>query len=115
MVFKLLFPSDPAKNPLAKKYARLSYRQCTDDSLRVMDGESPSASSLTLFQASAHAVFVLSLHYAETAITLCKENNIPVLVLNMLERGTIMRAVLGEPVGTVVCEGCDEDEAVLLA
>ena len=49
-------------------------------------------------------------HYlscAETAITLCKENNIPVLVLNMLERGTIMRAVLGESVGTVVCENCD--------
>ena len=46
---------------------------------------------------------------AETAITLCKENNIPVLVLNMLERGTIMRAVLGEPVGTVVCENCEAE------
>ena len=46
---------------------------------------------------------------AETAITLCKENNIPVMVLNMLERGTIMRAVLGESVGTVVCEGCGEE------
>ena len=90
LIFRLTHViADPAKNPLAKKYARLSYRQCTDDSLRVMD---------------------------ETAITLCKENNIPVLVLNMLERGTIMRAVLGESVGTVVCEGCDDgEEAVLLA
>jgi len=34
-----IYDSDPAKNPLAKKYAKLSYRQCTDDSLRVMDGE----------------------------------------------------------------------------
>ncbi len=50
---------------------------------------------------------------AETAITLCKENNIPVLVLNMLERGNIMKAVLGEPVGTVVCEGCDDVEEAL--
>ena len=33
-----IYDSDPAKNPFAKKYARLSYRQCTDDSLRVMDG-----------------------------------------------------------------------------
>lgn len=34
-----IYDSDPVKNPMAKKYNRLSYRQCTDDSLRVMDGE----------------------------------------------------------------------------
>eukprot|EP00798_Chlamydomonas_sp_ICE-L_P016557 gene16557-22786_t len=70
-----IFDSDPFKNPLAKKYNKLSYRQCTTDSLQVMD---------------------------ETAITLCKENDIPVVVLNMLERGNIMRAVFGEDVGTTV-------------
>ena len=37
-----IFDSDPAKNPDAKKYNQLSYRQCTDDSLRVMDGERKS-------------------------------------------------------------------------
>lgn len=76
-----IYDSDPAKNPGAKKYARLSYRQCTQDSLQVMD---------------------------ETAITLCKENGIPVLVLNMLEKGIFLRAALGEEVGTVVCENCNE-------
>ena len=76
-----IYDSDPAKNPSAKKYTRLSYRQCTQDSLQVMD---------------------------ETAITLCKENGIPVLVLNMLEKGIFLRAALGEEVGTVVCENCNE-------
>eukprot|EP00195_Chlamydomonas_chlamydogama_P013053 CAMPEP_0202901652 /NCGR_PEP_ID=MMETSP1392-20130828/14376_1 /ASSEMBLY_ACC=CAM_ASM_000868 /TAXON_ID=225041 /ORGANISM="Chlamydomonas chlamydogama, Strain SAG 11-48b" /LENGTH=354 /DNA_ID=CAMNT_0049588245 /DNA_START=183 /DNA_END=1247 /DNA_ORIENTATION=- len=77
-----IYDCDPVKNPHAKKYNKLSYRQCTNDSLRVMD---------------------------ETAITLCKENNIPVLVLNMLEKGNILRAALGEQVGTVVCEQCEEE------
>lgn len=39
----------------------------------------------------------------ETAITLCKENNIPVIVFNIFGAGNILRAALGEPVGTVVC------------
>jgi len=73
-----VYDSDPVKNPHAKKYDRLSYRQCTLESLAVMD---------------------------ETAITLCKENGIPVIVLNMLEPRMILRAALGEDVGTVVCEG----------
>eukprot|EP00798_Chlamydomonas_sp_ICE-L_P014113 gene14113-20065_t len=38
----------------------------------------------------------------KTAITLCKENKMPVMVLNMLERGNIMRAMMGENVGTLV-------------
>lgn len=73
-----IYDSDPAKNPLAKKYSRLSYKQCTADSLRVMD---------------------------ETAITLCKENGIPVMVLNMLEKGVFLKAAQGEEVGTFVCDG----------
>ncbi len=38
----------------------------------------------------------------ETAITLCKENNIPVLVFNVMERGNVLRAAMGHNVGTVV-------------
>lgn len=38
----------------------------------------------------------------ETAITLCKENNIPVLVFNVMERGNVLRAAQGHSVGTVV-------------
>ncbi len=43
-----IYDSDPKKNPHAKKYNKLSYRQCTDDSLRVMDGESCPHPALTL-------------------------------------------------------------------
>lgn len=54
---------------------QLSYRQVSMDNLQVMD---------------------------ETAITLCKENNIPVLVFNVMERGNVLRAAAGQNVGTVV-------------
>jgi glutamate 5-kinase len=38
----------------------------------------------------------------ETAVTLCKENNIPVIVFNAMQPGNILRAAMGEDVGTVV-------------
>jgi uridylate kinase len=44
----------------------------------------------------------------ETAITLCKENNIPVIVFNALEPGNILKAAMGESVGTVVSDGDEE-------
>ncbi len=37
-----------------------------------------------------------------TAIALCKENNIPIIVFNLFEQGNIIRAVKGEKVGTLV-------------
>jgi uridylate kinase len=37
-----------------------------------------------------------------TAISLCKENNLPILVFNMLERNNIRRVVCGEQIGTLV-------------
>jgi uridylate kinase len=40
----------------------------------------------------------------ETAITLCKENNIPVIVFNALEPGNILKAAMGSPIGTVVSD-----------
>lgn len=48
----------------------------------------------------------------ETAITLCKENNIPVIVFNALQPGNIVRAAMGEDVGTVVTHA---DEALAAA
>lgn len=48
----------------------------------------------------------------ETAVTLCKENNIPVIVFNALQPGNIMRAAMGEDVGTVVTHA---DEALAAA
>lgn len=71
-----VYTCDPVKHPeLARRYERLSYRQVTDEGLQVMD---------------------------ETAVTLCKENNIPVIVFNALEPANILRAALGDDVGTVV-------------
>jgi uridylate kinase len=38
----------------------------------------------------------------QTAITLCKENNIPLIVLNLHEPGAVARAIRGEAVGTLI-------------
>jgi uridylate kinase len=43
-----------------------------------------------------------------TAISLCMDNDLPVLVFNMLEPGNLKRAMLGEPIGTVVRGGGGE-------
>ena len=44
----------------------------------------------------------------ETAITLCKENNIPVIVFDIAQPGNTLRACMGEPVGTTVADLDDE-------
>jgi uridylate kinase len=73
-----VYDQDPVKYPAtARRYDKLSYRQVATDELRVMDA---------------------------TAITLCKENNIPVIVFNVFEEGNILKAAMGEAVGTVVAE-----------
>ena len=70
-----VYDSDPMKNPAAKKYGRLDYRDALNQGLSVMDS---------------------------TALTLCQENKMPILVLNLWESGALVRAILGEPVGTLI-------------
>jgi len=70
-----IYDSDPVKNPSARLLPQLSYREVLDRGLRVMDA---------------------------TAVALCMENKIPILVFNLLRRGNIKRAVLGERVGSIV-------------
>lgn len=70
-----VYDKDPMKHPEAVKFDRLTHRECLERSLAVMD---------------------------TTAISLCMENDLPILVFNMLTRGNILRAVQGEPIGTVV-------------
>ena len=70
-----VFDSDPAKNPNAKKYEKLNYMQVLRDRLAVMD---------------------------TTAISLCMDNKLPILVFSLKEPGNIRRAVLGENIGTLV-------------
>lgn len=70
-----VYDSDPAKNPNAKKFDELDYIEVIQRKLNVMDS---------------------------TAISLCMDNNIPILVFNIDEPGNILRAASGEKIGTLV-------------
>jgi len=70
-----VFDSDPVKNPAARKYERVSYQKVLADRLGVMD---------------------------LAAISLCMENRIPVVVLQLFKENSLARAVRGERVGTLV-------------
>jgi len=70
-----VFDDDPQTNPEAKRYEMLTYEQVLRDNLRVMDA---------------------------TAITLCRDHNMPIQVLNMNNPGSLLRAVQGQPEGTLV-------------
>ena len=70
-----VYSADPKTSPTAKRYDRISYRDVMLEELGVMD---------------------------QTAITLCKENALPLIVLNINKPGAVSRAIRGEPVGTLV-------------
>lgn len=70
-----VYSADPVKDPTAKRYTELNYNDVLSKDLRVMDG---------------------------TAISLCKENNLPIAVFDMTKPGEITKALLGEPVGTII-------------
>jgi uridylate kinase len=70
-----IYDSDPLLNPSAKLFEELTYLEVLDKGLRVMD---------------------------TTAVTLCMENNLPIVVFNLLRRGNIKDVVLGLKVGSIV-------------
>lgn len=70
-----IYDSDPKKNPDAKKFDEISYMQVIEKGLSAMD---------------------------TTAITLCMENKIPIVAFGLNEKDSIMRAVKGEKIGTVI-------------
>ena len=70
-----VYSADPKKDANARLYDTISYRDVMLEELKVMD---------------------------QTAITLCKENQLPLIVLNIHRPGAISRAVRGEHVGTIV-------------
>ncbi|PZO22938.1 MAG: UMP kinase [Leptolyngbya foveolarum] len=75
-----VYDSDPATNPEAKRYQTLTYSHVLQKDLKVMDS---------------------------TAIALCKDNNIPIVVFDLSVRGNINRAINGENIGTIVGESCE--------
>jgi uridylate kinase len=70
-----VYSADPKKEPDARRYDTISYRDVMLGELKVMD---------------------------QTAITLCKENTLPLIVLNIHQAGAVAAAVRGERVGTLV-------------
>lgn len=72
-----VFTDDPEKNPHAQRYERLTYEQVLRDKLAVMD---------------------------MTAIGMCMDNRLPILVFNFKKEGNIERAIAGERIGTLVGE-----------
>ena len=75
-----IYDSDPKVNPDAHRYQSLTYNHVLTHELKVMDS---------------------------TAIALCKENKIPIVVFNLLVKGNIVRATKGETVGTIVGGSCE--------
>jgi uridylate kinase len=70
-----IYSADPATDPTAVKLHELTYMEFINQGLQVMDA---------------------------TAITMCKEHGVPIVVFDMTVPGNIVRAVAGEPIGTVV-------------
>jgi uridylate kinase len=70
-----VYNDDPNKNPKAKKYSTLNYMDLIQQDLLVMD---------------------------HTAITMCRDNDIDLIVFNMNEKGNIVKAVQEEPIGTKI-------------
>ncbi|MEX0946072.1 MAG: UMP kinase [Acidimicrobiia bacterium] len=70
-----IYSADPATDPNAVKLHELTYMEFINQGLQVMDA---------------------------TAITMCKEHGVPIVVFDMTVPGNIVRAVAGEPIGTVV-------------
>jgi len=73
-----VYDSDPVKDPTAHKFESLTYIEVLNRGLKVMDS---------------------------TAISLCMDNDIPIVVFSILEEGNILKAALGEKIGTTVGRG----------
>lgn len=73
-----IYSADPVGNPEARFYPRISYDRVLADGLKVMDG---------------------------TAIVLCRDNNMPLRVMNINQPGALLRLVRGEEIGSLVESG----------
>jgi uridylate kinase len=72
---KGVYSADPEKVKDAKFYSRLTYDEALDQRLSVMD---------------------------TTALVLCRDNNLPMRVMNVFESGAVMRLMKGEDIGSLI-------------
>lgn len=72
-----IYTSDPKVDPHAQRFDRIRYTEALQRRLAVMDS---------------------------TAFSLCMDNKMPIIVFDLFKRGNIKRAILGEPIGTLVSE-----------
>jgi uridylate kinase len=70
-----IYDADPMTHPNASRFDRISYIQVLEHELKVMDA---------------------------TAISLCMDNRLPIVVFNLRTPGNIKRAIAGEPIGSLV-------------
>jgi uridylate kinase len=70
-----IYTADPVLDKTARRYDQISYIEVLERGLKVMDA---------------------------TAISLCMDNNLPIVVFNLRQAGNVRRVVMGEPVGTLV-------------
>jgi uridylate kinase len=75
-----VYDCDPKTHPQARRFQSLTYSHVLANDLKVMDS---------------------------TAIALCKDNNIPILVFDLSVPGNVRRALMGESIGTIVGGSCD--------
>ena len=73
-----IYEADPVTNPQARRYDQLQFLSILNQKLKVMDS---------------------------TAITLCMDNNLPLIVFNLKHRGNLKRILQGESIGTYVTAG----------
>jgi uridylate kinase len=80
-----IYSSDPMKDPKAKKFERLTYMDVIRNSLKVMDS---------------------------TAITLCMDNNLPIVVFSIRKEDSLKKIILGEKIGSIVLREVKDDAGV---
>ncbi len=72
-----VYPVDPLKDPSAKKYEFLTYEQAIRKKIGIMD---------------------------TAALSLCRDNHLPIIVFNLFKKGNVLQAIRGEKVGTLISE-----------
>jgi len=73
-----VYTADPFRDPTATKFQRLDYLEVLNRGIDVMDS---------------------------TALTLCMDNGVPIVVFDLLKEGNMERVVSGDPIGTLVATG----------